>query len=60
MECCWRLWRADGIKLVEPFVEAAFNKLPERSRSVLFQRMLTIVYVAQDSEIKGTTDPASD
>jgi hypothetical protein len=27
-----------------------FNKLPEKSRCVLFQRMLTIVYVAQDGE----------
>jgi hypothetical protein len=52
MECCWCLWKADGIELVEPFIEAAFNILPEKSRSVLFQRMLTIVYVAQDSESK--------
>ena len=44
--------KADGIELVEPFIEAAFNILPEKSRSVLFQRMLTIVYVAQDSESK--------
>jgi hypothetical protein len=50
MECCWCLWRANGAELVEPFVDAAFNTLPEKSRSVLFQRMLTIVYVAQDSE----------
>ena len=50
MECCWRLWKADGIELIEPFIEAAFNILPEKSRSVLFQRMLTIVYLAQDSE----------
>jgi hypothetical protein len=50
MECCWRLWKADGIELVEPFIEAAFNILSEKSRSVLFQRMLTIVYLAQDSE----------
>lgn len=54
MECCWRLWKADGIELVEPFVDAAFNILPEKSRSVLFQRMLTIVYVAQDSETKSS------
>jgi hypothetical protein len=53
MECCWCLWRADGIELVEPFIEATFNRLPEKSRSVLFQRMITIVYVAQDSETKG-------
>ena len=59
MECCWRLWKADGVELVEPFVEAAFNNLPEKSRSVLFQRMLTIVYVAQDSEIKSTIEPVS-
>jgi hypothetical protein len=51
MECCWCLWRANGAELVEPFVDAAFNTLPEKSRSVLFQRMLTIVYVAQDSEL---------
>ena len=51
MECCWRLWKADGINLVEPFIEAAFNILPAKSRSVLFERMLTIVYVAQDSEL---------
>jgi hypothetical protein len=50
MECCWCLWKANGAELVEPFVDAAFNALPEKSRSVLFQRMLTIVYVAQDSE----------
>lgn len=50
MECCWCLWRANGTELVEPFVDATFNTLPEKSRSVLFQRMLTIVYVAQDSE----------
>jgi hypothetical protein len=31
-------------------IDAAFNKLPDKSRCVLFQRMLTIVYVAQDSE----------
>lgn len=51
MECCRCLWKADGIELVEPFIEAAFNILPAKSRSVLFERMLTIVYVAQDSEI---------
>jgi hypothetical protein len=51
MECCWCLWKADGIELVEPFIEAAFNILPAKSRSVLFERMLTIVYVAQDSEL---------
>ena len=38
--------------MVEPFIEVAFNILPEKSRSVLFERMLTIVYVAQDSENK--------
>ncbi len=52
MECCWCLWQADGIELVEPFIDAAFNILPEKSRSVLFQRMLTIVYVAQDAKSK--------
>lgn len=50
MECCWCLWKANGAELVEPFIDATFNKLPEKSRCVLFQRMLTIVYVAQDSE----------
>ena len=50
MECCRHLWKADGIELMEPFIDAAFNKLPEKSRCVLFQRMLTIVYVAQDAE----------
>jgi hypothetical protein len=52
MECCWCLWKADGIELVEPFIEAAFNIMPEKSRSVLFERMLTIVYLAQDNESK--------
>jgi hypothetical protein len=33
MECCWCLWKADGIELLEPFVEAAFNIMPEKSRS---------------------------
>jgi hypothetical protein len=51
MECCRYLWQADGAELTEPFIEAAFNKLPEKSRCVLFQRMLTIVYVAQDAEL---------
>ena len=50
MECCRYLWEADGAELTEPFIEAVFNKLPEKSRCVLFQRMLTIVYVAQDAE----------
>jgi hypothetical protein len=52
MECCWCLWKANGAELVEPFVEATFNVFPEKSRVVLFQRMLTIVYVAQEMEIK--------
>jgi hypothetical protein len=52
MECCRCLWKVDGIQLVEPFIETFFNKLPETSRSVLFQRMVTIVYVAQDEETK--------
>jgi len=51
MECCRYLWQADGAELTEQFIEAAFNKLPEKSRCVLFQRMLTIVYVAQDAEL---------
>ena len=60
MECCWCLWKAKGAELVEPFVNAAFNDLPETSRAILFQRMLTIVYVAQELEIKSTIEPASD
>jgi len=56
MECCWCLWRANGSELLEPFIEAAFNTLPEKSRAVLFERMLTIVYVAQDSVVKNSTD----
>ena len=55
MECCWRLWKADGSELVGPFIEATFNLLPEKSRCVLFERMLTIVYVAQDSVVKDPT-----
>ena len=51
MECCRCLWKVNGAELVEPFVDAAFNTLPERSRAILFQRMLTIVYVAQDKEL---------
>ena len=43
MECCRYLGQADGAELTEPFIEAVFNKLPEKSRCVLFQRMLTIV-----------------
>ena len=43
------------MELVEPFVDAAFDMLPAKSRSVLFQRMLTIVYVAQDSESRECT-----
>ena len=50
MECCRYLWEADGAELTDPFIEAVFNKLPEKSRCVLFQRMLTIVCVAQDAE----------
>ena len=60
MECCWCLWRANGAELVEPFVDAAFNDLPAKSRAVLFQRMLTIVYVAQEIEIKGAIETASE
>jgi hypothetical protein len=50
MECCRVLWRADGVELIEPFIETLFDKLPELSRSILFQRILTIVYLAQDGE----------
>jgi len=60
MECCWCLWKANGSELVEPFVNAAFNHLPESTRAVLFQRLLTIVYVAQEIELKKTGEPASD
>ena len=60
MECCWCLWKANGAELVEPFVNAAFNDLPGTSRAILFQRMLTIVYVAQEIEIKSTIEPTSD
>ena len=59
MECCWSLWKANGAELVDSFVEAAFNTLPAKSRTVLFQRMLTIVYVAQQSEIKDVIKPVS-
>ena len=59
MECCWCLWKSNGAELLEPFVEAAFNNLPEKSRAVLFQRMLTIVYVAQEIDIKEATEPVS-
>jgi hypothetical protein len=55
MECCWCLWKVDGVELLEPFVETFFDKLPDRSRSILFQRMVTIVYVAQDKETRYTT-----
>jgi hypothetical protein len=60
MECCWCLWKANGAELVEPLIDAAFNDLPEKSRSVLFQRMLTIVYIAQEIEIKKATEPVPD
>lgn len=56
MECCRRLWKANGTELVEPFVDAAFNTLPEKSRSLLFQRLLTIVYVAQDGELQRAAE----
>jgi hypothetical protein len=59
MECCWCLWKADGAELMEPFVEATFNIFPDKSRVVLFQRMLTIVYVAQDIEIKKANERVS-
>jgi hypothetical protein len=60
MECCWCLWKANGAELLEPFVNAAFNDLPAASRAILFQRILTIVYVAQEIEIKNAIEPASD
>ena len=49
MECCRYLWQADGVELIEPFIEAAFKQIVRESRCVLFQRMLTIVYLAQDA-----------
>ena len=54
MECCRYLWKVDGVELIEPFIEAVFNKLPEKSRCILFQRILTIVYLAQDGERPAT------
>src|SRR5712675_728393 len=60
MEYCWCLWKANGAELVEHFVNAAFNDLPGSSRAILFQRMLTIVYVAPEIEIKSTIEPTSD
>jgi len=33
-------WKANGVGLIEPFILAVFNKLPEKSRCVLFQRIL--------------------
>ncbi len=60
MECCWCLWKANGAELVEPFVNAAFNDLPAPSRAILFQRLLTIVYVAQEIEIKKASTAASE
>src|SRR6266540_7138643 len=50
MEYCHYLWKLDGVELIEPFIVAVFNKLPEKSRCVLFQRILTIVYLAQDDD----------
>jgi hypothetical protein len=32
MECCHYLWKVDGVELMEPFILAVFNKLPECSR----------------------------
>jgi hypothetical protein len=58
MECCRYLWKADGVELIEPFIEAVFNKLPEKSRCVLFQRMLTIVYLAQDGDRLAKSEPS--
>jgi hypothetical protein len=57
MECCWCLWKANGVELVEPFVATSFNYLPAKSRAVLFQRVLTIVYVAQDIQLKSGAQP---
>jgi len=51
MECCRCLWKVGGTELVELFVDATFDTLPAKSRCVLFQRMLTIVYVAQDAAL---------
>ena len=59
MECCWCLWKANGAQLLEHFVETAFNSLPPKSRAVLFQRILTIVYLAQENEIKNVIEPGA-
>ena len=59
MECCWCLWKANGAQLLEHFVDVAFNSLPPKSRAVLFQRMLTIVYLAQENEIKNAAKPGA-
>src|SRR5262249_44721820 len=56
------LWEAEGAELTDPFIEAVFNKLPEKSRCVLFQRMLTIVYVAQSEAVElvsAALDPSN-
>jgi hypothetical protein len=50
MECCHYLWKINGVELIESFILAVFNKLPEKLRCVLFQRLLAIVYLAQDGE----------
>src|SRR5258708_18622424 len=50
MECCRYLWQADGVELIEPFIEAVFNKLSDQSTSLLFQRMVEIVSLPQDSQ----------
>jgi hypothetical protein len=60
MECCRWLWKVNGAELVEPFVNAAFNLLPAKSRCVLFQRMLTIVYVAQDAALTDQRQSPAD
>ncbi len=30
MECCHYLWKVDGVELIESFILAVFNKLPEK------------------------------
>src|SRR5258708_19966266 len=59
MECCRYLWQADGVELIEPFIEAVFNKLPDQARCVLFHRMLTLVYLSPRPAHTQTPPPAS-
>jgi len=42
MECCRYLWQADGADLTEPFIDAAFNKLPAVSTIMVRTPLLAI------------------